>query len=61
VNREGAEGPRLILAFMHDLRPIRLEIEVRAVIQVVTLHAHLHDFAFVENLAFLVPFVFDDF
>ena len=39
-------------------RPIRLEIEVRTVIEVVALHAHLHDFA--EHLAVLVALIFDD-
>ena len=45
---------------MLHLRPVLLEVEVGAVVQVVALHAHLHDVALVEDLALLVAFVVDD-
>ena len=49
-----------ILADVLHLRPVVLEVELGAVVQVVALHAHLHDPTAFEHLAVLVAFVVDD-
>jgi hypothetical protein len=41
---------------MGDLRPVSLEVEGGVVVQIVTLHAHLHDVPFGEFLTGLVSF-----
>ncbi len=49
-----------ILADVLHFRPILLEIEIGAVIQIVAIHAHIDNFGFLEHLVFLIAFVFDD-
>src|SRR4051812_32389583 len=50
-----------IFADVLHFGPILLEVELRAIIQVVALHAHLHDLPLIVNLPCFVAFVVDNF
>src|SRR5436190_569540 len=59
--RKKLTGDELILANVLHLRPIRLEIEIGAIIPVVALDAHLDDFGLLEFLGLFITFVRNDF